>query len=102
MHKTQSNERNSLPHNKNVALSKWKAFTDNNIYVDQMIGLSLIFDRKKTLWDKEKMLVTIISSFTHNVFKQLLLRFVKTQHCVAKILSTQESLKLLFLLVSKT
>ena len=70
--KHKSNERNSLPHNKNVALSKLKAFTDNNIYVDQMMGLSLIFDRKKTLWDKEKMLVTIISSFTHNVFKQLL------------------------------
>ena len=31
-----------------------------------------VFDREKTLWDKEKMLVTSIFSFSHHVLKRLL------------------------------
>ena len=90
---------NSLPNNRKLDWSKLKAFEDDNINVVQMImnslpndnfldwsklktfaddesnlveKLNLFWQGYKTLWKKEKMLVTSIFSFSHNVFKSLL------------------------------
>ena len=60
---------NSLPNDKYVDLSKWKAFADNSFSVAQMI--EFVFDREEILWEKEKMLVTSIFSFFHSIFKTL-------------------------------
>ena len=35
----------------------------------QIVELDLIYECLKTLWEKEKMLVTCIFSFSHDVFK---------------------------------
>ena len=39
---------------------------------------------KKTLWKKEKMLVTSNFSFSHSVFKRLVLQTRKNQGCLGK------------------
>ena len=36
----------------------------------------------KTLWEMEKMLVTSILSFSHNVFRRLLFKVIKSRDCV--------------------
>ena len=36
----------------------------------------------KTLWEMEKMLVTSIFSFSHNVFRRLLFKVIKSRDCV--------------------
>ena len=62
---------NSLPNDKILEWSKLKAFADNKIKVlKMMIFLYLI--RLKTLWEKEKMLVISIFSFSYNVFESCL------------------------------
>ena len=78
------NTLNSLPNDKILDWSKLKAFADDKIKVLKMMvfvfdrvenivgkgenaGLSLI--GLKTLWEKEKMMVTSIFSFSHFVFK---------------------------------
>ena len=38
----------------------------------------------KTLWEKEKLLVTSNFSFSHGVFEILVLRHVKTRACLGK------------------
>ena len=56
------------PKNKFLDLSKLKAFTDDSCHLKTEIALG----RVKTLWEKEKMLVTSIFSFSHCGFKMLL------------------------------
>ena len=45
-----------------------------------------VFVQVKTSWEKEKMLVTSIFSFSHNVFKSLLLRGCKKSGLCGKVL----------------
>ena len=77
------NHINSLPNNKILDVIKLKAFAHDKLNIDRMM-ISL-FDSeentvgkgelivKKTLWEKEKMLVPSIFSFFHSVFQSLLL-----------------------------
>ena len=60
---------NSLPNDKILDLSELKAFADERINVVKKIKICLRKGRK-TWWKKEKMLVTSIFSFSHNVFKR--------------------------------
>ena len=53
-----------------LALSKLKAFADDNFIVAQM--LQLFIDTVENIGEKEKMLVTNIFSYCNNVFKRLL------------------------------
>ena len=58
---------NPLQKDKVVEWSKLKPFADNKI-----LNRNSFWDRKETLWEKEKMLVTSIFSFFQNVFKKFL------------------------------
>ena len=58
---------NSLPNDKILDLTNFKAFAGGKLNVAKTMISS--FDGLKTLWEKEKMLVTSIFSFSHNVFK---------------------------------
>ena len=60
---------NSLLNRKILNKSELKTFVAGNLNVVEMIFLSLI--ELKTLWKKEKMLVTSIFSFSHSVFQSL-------------------------------
>ena len=57
-----------LPNDKNLTLSKLKAFADDKINVN----INDTFIEYKTLWEKEKILSTSIFSFSHYVLKRLL------------------------------
>ena len=61
---------NFFPNDKILDWSKLKAFADDKLNVAKMTNSPLI--KQKTLWVKEKMLVTSTFSFSHNVFKILL------------------------------
>ena len=63
-------ELNSLPNNKILDKSKLKAFADNNIISAKM--MIFVSDRVENIVGKEKMLVTSIFSYSHNVFKRIL------------------------------
>ena len=63
---------NSLPKDKNLDQSNLKAFADNKRDMTKKLKFVLSKVKKETLWEKEKMLVTSIFSFLHNVFKGLL------------------------------
>ena len=66
--------------------SKLKEFADNNFKFDDN-------DRKfskwveKTLWEKEKLLVTSNFSFSHSIFKRLVLQTCKNKGLFGKGLS---------------
>ena len=47
-------------------------------------NLDLLWEEKKTFWEKEKMLVTSIFSFPQNIFKASSLVVVKSWDCVVK------------------
>ena len=47
---------------------RFKAFADNNFNVAPMVLCQ--FKKNETLWEKEKMLVTNIFSFSYNVFSK--------------------------------
>ena len=64
-----------------LALAKLKAFANNKFYVDKLLFLSVTL--RKTLQEKEKMLVTSIFSFSYSVSKSCY-KIVKTQDCVVK------------------
>ena len=53
---------NSLLHDKFLDWSKLKVFADNKIN-----EIEIWFEKSEILWEKEKMLVTSIFSFSHNV-----------------------------------
>ena len=59
-----------LPNDKILDRSNLKAFAEDEINVTEK--LKLFWEGQKTLWKKEKMLVTSIFSFPHSVFKKLL------------------------------
>ena len=61
---------NSLPNSRIFDWSKLKGFADNKSNMAQVIAI--LFDRVENIVGKEKMLVTSIFSFSHNVFKKLL------------------------------
>ena len=61
---------NSLPNDKILKQPKLKAFADEKINVTK--NCNLFWEMQKTLWEKQKMLVTSIFSFSHNVFKVFL------------------------------
>ena len=58
---------NSLPNHKILDSSEIKAFADDKIKVNENLKFGL--GRIKNILEKEKMLATSISSFSHNVFK---------------------------------
>ena len=58
---------NSLPNNKILDWSILKAFADNKINVTK--NLKFVFGRLGKWWEKNKILVTSIFSFSHIVFK---------------------------------
>ena len=58
----------SLPNDKIFDLSKFKAFADDNLNVYQKLKFAL--GRVANIVGKEKMLVTSIFSFSHNVSKR--------------------------------
>ena len=59
-------ELNSLPNDEILDQSKFNAFADDKIDVTK--ESKFVLGRVETLWEKEKMLVTSIFSFSHNVF----------------------------------
>ena len=58
---------NSSPNKKTLDLSKFKAFTDDNMNVIEK--LKLVLGRVDNCGKNEKMLVTSIFFFSHHVFK---------------------------------
>ena len=52
-----------------MALTKSKASAGDKCNVAKM--MIFVFDSSEKLWEKEKMLVTSIFSFSHNVFRWL-------------------------------
>ena len=62
---------NPLPNDNFLDVTKLKAFADDKLNAAKRSFFSLI--EQKTLWEKEKMLVTSIFSFSHSVFKSFLL-----------------------------
>ena len=73
---------NSLPNDKILDWSKLQAFADNKINVNEK--LKIVLGRVETLWEKEKMLVTSIFSFSQNVFQGFFFKVVKIRDCVVK------------------
>ena len=62
--------------------SKFKEFTDKNFKFDEKNLMKMVesaLKRQKTLWEKEKWLVTSNSLFSHRVFKILVLRTGKNK-----------------------
>ena len=63
---------NSLPNDKNLDWFRLRAFADNKITVNEKLKFGL--RRVENIVEKEKMLVTSFFSFSHNVFKRLVLQ----------------------------
>ena len=70
--------------------SKLKVFTGDNFKVDENNGSSL--KRYKTLWKKEKLLVTSNFSFSQGVFKRLLLQTCKKKGLFGEGLKSEKFL----------
>ena len=68
---------NSVPNNKILDWSELKAFEDNKVNLIEK--LKDVLGRVETLWEKEKMLVTSIFSFSAMFSKEFFLRV-----CVVK------------------
>ena len=62
---------NSIPTDKIVGQSKLKAFADGKINMTLKLKGGGF---QETLWEKEKIMVTSIFSFSHNVLKRLFCR----------------------------
>ena len=77
---------NSLPLNKILDLSKLKEFAVDNFEFNE--NGRKFSNRLKTLWEKEKLLVTSNFSFSHCVFKRLILQTGKNQGLFVKGLTT--------------
>ena len=75
-----------LPNIKILDSTKLKSFADDNIIV-----ASVFFDREENILDKEKMLVTSILPFSHNVFRRLL-QDCKNQGYFGKMLESKSLL----------
>ena len=73
----------SPPNDKILGLTKLAAFAYNKINETQM-GLT-VFDRVENIAEKkEKMLVSSIFSFSHNVLKGFFVKFIKAWDCLVK------------------
>ena len=72
-----------LPNDKSLDMTKLKAFADDKLNVAK-ITISLFDSVEKTLWEKEKMLVTSNFSFSHSVFQSLFFMVVKSRDCMVK------------------
>ena len=62
---------NALPNDKYLDWSKLTAFADEKFNLAEIF--KFILEKVKTLLEKKKMLVTSIFSFSHNVFKRLVI-----------------------------
>ena len=60
-----------------------KEFADDNFRLDEN-GRTFYQTGKKTLWEKDELLVTSKSSFSHSVFKRLALQTRKNQGLFGK------------------
>ena len=69
---------------KNLDTTKLKAFADHKLNIIKMV-ISL-FDRVEIIWEKRKMLVTSIFSFSTLFSKAFFFRVVKSLDCVVKSL----------------
>ena len=65
--------------------TNWKEFADDNFKFDEKGGK--FSKRIKTLWEKEKLLVTSYFSFSHSVFKRYVLETLKNQGLFGKELT---------------
>ena len=63
--------------------TKQKEFADDNFEFDEN-GRKLFKTVEKKLWEKEKLLVTSNCSFSHSVFKRLLLQTGENQGLFGK------------------
>ena len=66
-----------LPDDKILVVSKLKAFADDNFIVSQMV--QFYSELKETLWEKEKMMVASIFSFSRNVCERLVFQGCENQ-----------------------
>ena len=73
---------NSLPSNKILDLSKFKAFADDKMNETQK--LKFAFETVESLWEKEKIMVTSIFSFSTMFSKGYILRVVESRNCAVK------------------
>ena len=73
---------NPFPNYK-IYSSKLKVFPDGNFKSDEN-GRVLKMNKKKTLWEKEKLLVTSNFFFSHSVLKRLVLYFLKNKGLFGK------------------
>ena len=70
----------TLSKRQNLDSSNVKEFADYNLKFDEKFSKR----REKTLWEKEKLLVTSIFSFSYSVFKKLLLHTLENQGLFGK------------------
>ena len=73
---------NPFPNDKSLDSSKLKEFADNNFKFDE--NGRMFSKQVETLWEKEKLLVTSNFSFSHGVFKRLVLQTCKNQGLFGK------------------
>ena len=57
-------------------MSTLKTFADDNLNVAEI--MDLVSDRVETFWEKQKILVTSIFSFSRNIFKRFYFKFINT------------------------
>ena len=72
----------SLSDDKNIYLSILKESADENSKAVKL--MEFFYGVVENIVEKEKMMVTSIFSFSHNVFKEYFLRVVKSLDCVVK------------------
>ena len=73
---------NSLPNDKILDWSKLEAFAEDKINVTKK--LKFAWGGQKTWWKKEKMLVTSIFSFSHDVCQEQLYQGHQKLDCAVK------------------
>ena len=69
---------NPFPNNKSLNFSKLKEFAEDNFNFD--LNGRMFSKRRENTVEKEKLLVT----FSHSVFKRLVLQTRKTRACLGK------------------
>ena len=77
----------SFPNDKFYTIPNWKSLHTTSLNLMKMTGSSP--KGLKTLWEKEKLLVSSNCSFSHSVFKRLVLQTRKNQGSVGKGLRYQ-------------
>ena len=82
LYKFKALQRTNLPFTGQQNVAKLKTMADNkpHVHVNVTGIIKTYFISLKTLWEKEKMQVTSIFSFSHNVFKRLF-----QHHCVINV-----------------